>query len=261
MAKVEKCTSCGNFFNAAIYSNCPYCSKSGEQADTQRASAKKKHSSSGLFRRISSRIRSSVTPASEPEKKETLCTEITEESFETRGVFLAQDQEKQLSSEAVPERNEKPTEPEPSLEAELIKASRTVGKYISSKDGTAVAPVVGWLVGVKGDNYGRSFQLKSGKNRVGRSHKMDVKLMNDESVSRTCVAVVVYDPRTEEFSVLSGESDSLCYLNGSAVYGRELLHSFDCLEFGDSGLNQYLFVPLCGERFRWKPIQTESGRT
>ena len=158
-----------------------------------------------------------------------------------------------------PERRPVPPAPVPSLEEAVIRGSRTVGKYISSKDGTAIAPVVGWIVGVQGDNYGRSFMLKSGKNRIGRSHEMDVKLMNDESVSRACVAVIVYDRKANAFSVLPGESDSLCYLNGSAVYGREDLKSYDLLEFGDSELNKYLFVPLCGEQFRWKQPEEKTA--
>ena len=130
----------------------------------------------------------------------------------------------------------------------------------SSAAENGVDPVVGWLVCVKGPYYGQSFPLKSGKNRIGRAQSMDVRLLNDSSVSRDCVAVIVYDAKIGDFSVIPGDSDSLCYWNEAAVYAREQLTAYDTLELGDSGRNAFIFVPLCGERFSWADRQSDETR-
>ena len=108
---------------------------------------------------------------------------------------------------------------------------------------------------VKGAHFGQSFVLHSGKNKIGRSHEFDVKLLNDESVSRTCVAVIVYDAKVNAFSLLPGESDSLCYVNAEAVYERKVLSGYEKIELGDSEKNMFVFVPLCGEQFNWSDYQ------
>lgn len=58
---------------------------------------------------------------------------------------------------------------------------KTIGFYdgaLSEKD-KVIDPVVGWLVCIKGDAFGSSFVLKSGKNFIGRDRKMDVALTGD----------------------------------------------------------------------------------
>lgn len=256
MAKPQRCEVCDMFYNAAEYSSCPYCSSKAAQ---KRQETPKR--TTGLFGLFRGRVKTGEMPRPDPEdvKKPEYDSDdmpAGSSSDSSKQKHEQEEKPKETSAKTEPEQQKKQTPQEvrnePSLEAEVIRGSRTVGKYISAKDGTSVSPVVGWLVGVKGENYGRSFMLKSGKNRVGRSHEMDVKLMNDDSVSRTCVAVIVYDRKANEFSVLPGESDSLCYLNEKAVYDRQPLRGYDLLEFGDSELNQYLFVPLCGEQFRWR---------
>ncbi|MBS1434891.1 MAG: FHA domain-containing protein [Oscillospiraceae bacterium] len=134
-----------------------------------------------------------------------------------------------------------------------------MGRFSSAAE-NGVDPVVGWLVCVKGPYYGQSFPLKSGKNRIGRAQSMDVRLLNDSSVSRDCVAVIVYDAKIGDFSVIPGDSDSLCYWNEAAVYAREQLAAYDTLELGDSGRNAFIFVPLCGERFSWADRQPDEAR-
>ena len=115
---------------------------------------------------------------------------------------------------------------------------------------------MGWLVGTRGACYGQSFCLRSGRNRIGRSAEMDVNL-DDGSVSRTCAAVVIYDPKERVFSAMPGESSSLCYVNNHALYQRMELQGYDLMEFGDAGLNQFIFVPLCGNQFRWEDYPPE----
>ena len=140
-----------------------------------------------------------------------------------------------------------------------LSGRKTVGKYVGSS-GESIMPVVGWLVCVKGAYYGQSFNLKSGRNRIGRSHDMDIKLLNDDSVSRSSVAVIIFEPKSRGFSIISGESDSLCYIDGKPLYDNDRceLHGYEEVEFGDQELNKFVFVPFCGERFHWPKNTSEN---
>lgn len=147
---------------------------------------------------------------------------------------------------------EEPQKESSTLTGSIQKLGKTTGKYISISDGRTVEPVVGWLLGVKGVYYGQAFSLKNGMNKIGRSQTMDVPLLKDNSVSRDVVIKIVYDSKGNEFNVLPGDSSSLCYVNGQALYAREKLEGFEEFEFGDTEENKFVFVPLCGEHFQWQ---------
>ena len=119
----------------------------------------------------------------------------------------------------------------------------------SSEKDKVIDPVVGWLVCIKGDAFGSSFVLKSGKNFIGRDRKMDVALTGDKSVSRECHAIVIYDPRSRMFLVQPGTSRELFYLNDKVVLGVEAIGSHDILAIGKTEL---MFIPCCGESFCWE---------
>lgn len=109
-------------------------------------------------------------------------------------------------------------------------------------------PVVGWLVCVKGTCLGKSFQLKEGKNFIGRGEDMDVVIRGDMAVARKRHACVIFEPRASVFYAQPGESHELFYLNDSVVLNSEILNSHDVITLGETSL---LFVPLCGPDFNW----------
>lgn len=115
-------------------------------------------------------------------------------------------------------------------------------------------PVVGWLVCVKGDYYGESFKLKTGRNFIGRSNTMDVVLAKDNSVSRDKHAIVLYEPQKREFIAQAGESRSLLYLNDEVVLMTEKLKKGDILTLGNTKL---MFIPCCGPDFGWDECKKE----
>lgn len=143
------------------------------------------------------------------------------------------------------------------LPSQIQALGKTTAKYINTAGGDVSYPAVGWLVCVKGVYYGQSFPLKSGVNKVGRSPDLDVQLLRDDSVSRSAVVKIIYDAKGDEFNALPGDSSSLCYINGQALYSRVLLAGFEEIELGDEEKNKFVFVPLCGERFQWSryPMQ------
>jgi hypothetical protein len=115
-----------------------------------------------------------------------------------------------------------------------------------------VDPIVGWLVCAEGPDRGRDFRIKAEKNFVGRSTEMDICISGDPRISRDNHAIVAFDPRNAEFRLYAGDARGLVYLNGRMVDAPTVLQAFDTIELGDSKL---LFVPFCGERFRWPEKQ------
>ena len=112
-----------------------------------------------------------------------------------------------------------------------------------------VEPVVGWLVSVKGEYIGQSFNLKAGQNFVGRSLTMDVPLAKDTSVSRNKHTIITFDPQSRDFFIQPGESSGLTYLNGEVVLAYQPISAYDSIKLGGSEL---LFLPFCGVSFSWE---------
>lgn len=122
---------------------------------------------------------------------------------------------------------------------------------------TGIDPVVGWLVCVKGPEKGRDYRIRSEKNVIGRSEAMDICIRDDETISRSDHAYIVYDPKRNLFRVQAGSSRGLVYRNGDEVIASEQMNPYDLLEIGES---EFLFVPFCGERFQW-PKEKEPQKT
>lgn len=281
MASSVRCAACKAYYNGFKYNACPYCGNKPASSVTESEPEKKekneKKESGGIMGFLKRTTHSQKTEVLiEPENtsiqnetqrentiseliqnvKEEQKTETTSENDKGRtiGIFDLNSQreyeerktvEEEVKKEEIPEKKETD-----SLSYQISKSGRTVGKYISSSSGEAIAPVVGWIIGVKGADYGRSFNLKSGKNKIGRSKENDIAL-DEESVSRSCGAVIIFDSKSKEYSILPGESDSLCYVDGEALYERKRITGFNEIEFGDSEINKYIFCPFCGESFDW----------
>lgn len=112
-----------------------------------------------------------------------------------------------------------------------------------------ISPVCGWLACIDGPRQGMSFTLHSGKNFIGRSDDMDVRLPGDDAVARSNHAVIAYDPKNRTFMLLPGSSEGLVYLNGEAVYEARRLTDMGLIKLGRTSL---LFRPLCGDNFNWQ---------
>lgn len=110
------------------------------------------------------------------------------------------------------------------------------------------APVVGWLVCTEGVNKGTDYRLHQGRNFIGRAAEMDVCIKGDNTVSRSSHAVIVYDPRGNLYLAQPGDSKELLYINDALVLNPVELKAMDVLSVGNTKL---MFVPLCGETFRW----------
>jgi hypothetical protein len=112
--------------------------------------------------------------------------------------------------------------------------------------------VTGWLVVVDGPDKGQSRPIRAGINTIGRAPDQDIPLYfgakSDGEISRRDHARIVYDPRGNHFKLVHGASRNLTYLNDEAVLDITELKPYDRIVIGKTTL---LFIPLCGNIFRW----------
>lgn len=122
----------------------------------------------------------------------------------------------------------------------------TVGYYANLIE---KEPVVGFLVCTKGHYFGESFEMKSGRNFVGRSRNMDIVLDMDTSVSRERHAIIIYEPRSRAFIAQAGDSHAMFYVNNEVVLTTQVLKAYDRISIGNSEL---MLIPCCGPEFSWE---------
>lgn len=136
-----------------------------------------------------------------------------------------------------------------SLSGELKSAKNTEDpKTVGVYSAVANEPVVGWLVCTKGESVGESFEIYAGQSSVGRSMGNDIILSKEASISREKHAYITFDPQNLDFYIQKGESSGLTYLEGKLVMSFEKMIAYNKLVMGTS---EFVFVPLCGESFRW----------
>jgi len=109
--------------------------------------------------------------------------------------------------------------------------------------------VCGWLVCIEGVQSGRSYEIKSGKNFIGRGSDMDIRILGDSRIDISGHAIIVYDKKTKRSKLVSGLGNGLVYHMGEAVYESKDLSAYDEIEMGNS---KFLFIPFTGKKFSWK---------
>ena len=107
-------------------------------------------------------------------------------------------------------------------------------------------PVVGWLICIQGNDYGKDFRLHAGFNFVGRAENQDVRL-KDNSVSREHF-IVSYDKEHNIYCAEISKGSTMVYINGNALGGKVVLKKDDQIRVGDTLL---IFVPFEQQAVKW----------
>lgn len=126
--------------------------------------------------------------------------------------------------------------------SEADNSGKTQSIYMKNKNSN---PISGWLVCIKGENRGKSFELHIGNNFVGRSMKSDV-IINDLQVSRENHFSIIYEPKSCKFYVAPGAS--IIYLNSNRLDNSSPLKEDDVIQAGES---KFVFIPFCREGRDW----------
>lgn len=216
---LKKCNN-GHYFDGDKYLSCPHCGNHLETDDEVTVNMENTGSMS-----IGKSIQERTETVQEPAARETAAAEAVPAMSLKRAVGAAA---------------------APAEKTELDDDSKTVSYY----GGTlGIEPVVGWLVCIDGNVKGKGFELKTGKNFIGRSAAMDIMLDGDNSVSRDRHAIVTYEPKSRKFIAQPGESRELFYLNDNVVLENIEMAQGDVLLVGKTLLK---FMPFCGLDFTWE---------
>lgn len=115
------------------------------------------------------------------------------------------------------------------------------------------SPVAGWLVCIAGQDKGKDYRILAGRNLIGRSESHSKKYqvnLSDLKISRSdAVASIAYDEKHNNFIFGATTSGNLLpYVDGQPCMNQASIGPFSKIEIGETTL---IFVPFCGEHFRW----------
>lgn len=230
-----------------------------ELAPTEKLRPEDEERLSMVAKRYQESMASADRAGEEPEPDDNQDSDAAEDAAETAP---ASDTAEQVISQAppaenVPSESESHSEAAPLADAVKATASTEISalpKTVAYYDFEEVIPPVGWIVCVKGRYLGQAFECKAGRNKIGRGESMEINLKEERSINRDVHASIIYEPIQRQFFIQAGAGDGLTYLNGSLVFSHEELHPYDKLSVGKL---EFVFLPLCGDRFTWDEYMTE----
>lgn len=148
------------------------------------------------------------------------------------------------------EAQEKPQE-----EEEKTTLKDTVASAVSSRIPDDITPeelnsnpVIGWLVAIKGAHKGRSYEVKQGRNFIGRSTAMDICLSGNSKISRDRHAIITYDPRSKKCFLQPDETRDLIYINDELLFGPMPMKHNDVIVLADE---EFVFLALQCDKADW----------
>ena len=106
--------------------------------------------------------------------------------------------------------------------------------------------VVGWLIGLTGHTRGESYEVRIGRNILGRDRKSDIVVNDDQASSHH--ADLVFRPEERRFILMDHNSTNGTYVNEVEIEPRRDLVTKDVIRIGSQ---RYLFMPMCDETFYW----------
>lgn len=257
--KVIKCELCNKFYDINIYDICPHC---GEKVEKGKE-INNKNLIDEQIEKESSNNSSSQLIFNEKEKN----NGIFKRMFSLK---KTKEENRKVDSEVI----EKPSKDSLSEEDENISAiipnSNVIAKpdshgdyqsnNIHDEDMRTVmvktiteSMVVGWFVCIKGECLGKSFEIKSGNNNLGRGSNNDI-CINDSTVSRE-QAIVTFEPRKQNFYIKPKDNSQFIYIDGDEIDNRVQMKPYMHIEIGEK--TEFVFVPFCGENFNWKDYTEE----
>lgn len=107
--------------------------------------------------------------------------------------------------------------------------------------------LTGWLVCVSGMDVGRDYRIFKGQNFVGRDYDMDIRIENDNTVSRRKHCSIVYEDRENRFYAVP--MDNLVYVDGNLLNQATEIRTGQEIQIGDTTL---VFIPFCEGERRWE---------
>lgn len=112
-----------------------------------------------------------------------------------------------------------------------------------------VMELAAWLVIISKKGKSQTYNITYGMNKIGRNKSNEISIMNgDTSISREKHSSIIYDFENNLFFIQHHDGKYLTYLNGTMVSSLTELKAYDKIKVGKT---EFIFVPLCGELFKW----------
>ena len=229
--KLIRCEN-GHLYDGSIYPVCPHCN------DNEKLESYRGRADAQLSDKIREKAETAVTmPLRQPGAD---AATIPLEQAKTDAVTIPLEQAK---TDAVTMPLEQAKTDAVTMPLERAEADAVTMPLIQSE------PVTGWLVCVKGKDFGRSFSLKNGSNFIGSSWEMDVVLESGDGIANERHAEVFYDAQRRRFTLKVWAYAEATYLNDAIVRDSKRLRPYDILSVGNVNL---MFIPCCGKKFGWE---------
>ena len=142
------------------------------------------------------------------------------------------------------EKNYRKLKKEKATEEEKYRDKRS-GKNLSMEE---EKPIYAWIVCIEGKRQGSSYNITEGKNYIGSHDTMSIQVLGDEEIRDKKHAVIAYDERNLQGTLLGEESMGFVRLNETAVYTSKDLKEGDILEIGKS---KFFYFDFAKEYHQW----------
>lgn len=108
--------------------------------------------------------------------------------------------------------------------------------------------IYAWIVCIEGERQGKSYNITEGKNYIGSHDTMDIQVLGDKEIRDKKHAVIAYDARNLQGTLLGEESMGFIRLNEAAIYTSKDLKGGDILEIGKS---KFFYFDFAKEYHQW----------
>ena len=110
-------------------------------------------------------------------------------------------------------------------------------------------PVAGLFVALDGPNKGDAYVVREGRNFIGCSENMDIRVPHNEKICTDKYAIVIYDKRSDKFFFQPGEPRDLFYLNDDLLIATAEFKNDDIIYMANV---QFLFIELKHPKITWR---------
>ena len=122
---------------------------------------------------------------------------------------------------------------------------KMLGKNLSMEE---EKPIYARIVCIEGTRQGKSYNITEGKNHIGSHDTMSIQFLGDEEIREKKHAVIAYDERNLQGTLLGEESMGFVRLNEAAIYTSKDLKEGDILEIGKS---KFFYFDFAKEYHQW----------
>lgn len=118
-------------------------------------------------------------------------------------------------------------------------------------------PVVGWLVGIEGPEYGHSYELFATSNSIGTAYDNIIRI-EDFHLCNQNHCIICFDVNSLKFFLDYDHSGGKVFINHYRATQNVYINYMDVLVIGNSS---YTLIPICKDGFSWWKLEIKQEIT